>query len=159
MAILAAIHHKTEYRYDRPVTLTPQIIRLRPAPQARTPVLNYSLKISPAQHFINWQQDPFGNWMARVVFPERVTEFKIEVDLTADLTVYNPFDFFLEPDAEHWPMQYPAYLQDDLAVYCKVEPAGPLLKAWLAQVNRQPRPMADTLVALNQRLASEIEYV
>ncbi|MGB7307290.1 MAG: transglutaminase family protein, partial [Burkholderiaceae bacterium] len=92
-------------------------------------------------------------------FPERVTEFKIEVDLTADLTVYNPFDFFLEPDAEHWPMQYPAYLQDDLAVYCKVEPAGPLLKAWLAQVNRQPRPMADTLVALNQRLASEIEYV
>ena len=158
MAIHASIHHLTHYRYDRPVTLGPQIIRLRPAPQSRTKVLSHSLKVSPGGHFVNHQQDPYGNWLARFVFPEPVTEFKIEVDLVADMSVYNPFDFFVEESAEYWPFDYPADLHDDLVIYRTPEPAGPHLAAFLASVPRDRVRIVDFLVALNAQVNGAVNY-
>src|SRR5712691_6651298 len=103
MGIRVSVHHKTVYNYDRMVTLSPQTVRLRPAPHSRTPVLSYSLRIEPKDHFINWQQDPQGNFLARLVFPEQTRKFSVEVELVAEMTVINPFDFFLEPQAETLP--------------------------------------------------------
>jgi uncharacterized protein (DUF2126 family)/transglutaminase-like putative cysteine protease len=159
MSILASIYHLTHYKYDRPVTLGPQVIRLRPAPHSRTRVVSHSLKVTPANHFVNYQQDPYGNWLARFVFPDPVTELKIEVDLTADMTVYNPFDFFVEASAENWPFEYPEELVDDLVIYRKCEAAGPLLERWLAAIPRTPVRTTDFIVGLNAQLASEIGYV
>ncbi len=159
MSIKAAIYHLTHYKYDRPVTLGPQVIRLKPAAHSRTTVPSYSLKVEPRNHFVNLQQDPYGNYLARFVFPEPVTELKIEVDLVADMTVYNPFDFFIEPSAEQWPFAYPEDIQDDLSIYLKPEPAGPELTAFLASIDRSPKKTIDMLVELNARLQQEIGYV
>src|SRR5438445_5321576 len=159
MAILAAVYHLTHYKYDRPVVLGPQIIRLQPAPHSRTKVLSHSLKVEPANHFVNLQQDPYGNFLARFVFPEPVSELKIEVDLVADMTVYNPFDFFVEPSAETLPFEYPEEIRDDLAIYRTPEPAGPLLSAFLKTVDRSAKNTVNYLVDLNARLQREIAYI
>jgi len=158
MSIRVAINHKTEYRYDRPVHLSPHIIRLRPAAHSRTPVLAYSLKISPQQHFINWQQDPFGNYLARLVFPAKTDRLGIEVDLIAEMVVINPFDFFLDKDCEHYPFGYSAQLARELAPYREIIESGPRLKAWVATVDRSRQQTNDFLVALNQKLHRDIGY-
>lgn len=159
MAILAAVHHLTHYKYDRPVVLGPQVIRLQPAPHSRTKVLSHSLKVEPKNHFVNLQQDPYGNFLARFVFPEPVTELKIQVDLVADMTVYNPFDFFVEESAENFPFEYPEEIRQDLAIYRTPEPAGPLLSAFLKTIDRSPTNTVNFLVGLNARLQREIAYI
>ena len=159
MAITASIRHLTHYKYDRPVTLSPQIVRLRPAPHSRTRVISHSLKVSPEGHFVNHQQDIYGNWLARFVFPEPVTEFRIEVDLVADMTVYNPFDFFVDDSAREWPFEYPDDIADDLAVYRKAVPLTPKVKAWVDSVPRKKQVSIDMLVELNRQLQSETEYL
>jgi uncharacterized protein (DUF2126 family)/transglutaminase-like putative cysteine protease len=159
MAILAAVYHLTHYVYDRPVILGPQTIRLRPAPHSRTKVLSHSLKVGPGQHFANLQQDPYGNFLARFVFPEPVTELKIEVDLVADMTVYNPFDFFVEPSAESFPFDYPEDIRDDLAIYRTPEPAGPLLTAFLKTIDWSETNTVNFIVALNAQIQREIGYI
>ena len=159
MSIKASIYHLTHYKYDRPVILGPQVIRLRPAPHSRTRVISHSLRVGPQPHFVNHQQDPYGNWLSRFVFPEPVTEFKIEVDLVADMSVYNPFDFFVEEAAETWPFDYPEDLREDLSIYRKTDAAGPLLQAFLDGVPRERVRTVDFIVGLNARVAREIGYV
>ena len=111
MTIRVAIQHNTYYTFDRPVTLSPHVVRLRPAPHSRTPIHSYSLKVEPADHFINWQQDAFGNYLARLVFPEKTKKFSVEVEVIADMTVINPFDFFLEEYAEEFTFKYDKQLE------------------------------------------------
>ncbi|MGE8500467.1 MAG: DUF2126 domain-containing protein [Pseudomonas sp.] len=159
MSIHIALHHVTHYRYDRAVNLGPQVIRLRPAPHSRTRVLSYALTVEPGEHFINWQQDPQGNYLARFVFPEKTRELKVEVDLVAEMAVFNPFDFFLEPYAETIPFAYTEGEQRELAPYLVTLPATPLFAKYLASIERTPLPSVDFLVALNQRLSTDIRYL
>jgi uncharacterized protein (DUF2126 family)/transglutaminase-like putative cysteine protease len=158
MSILVSLHHVTRYSYDRPVMLGPQVIRLRPAPHCRTRVESYSLKVAPSEHFVNWQQDPHGNWLARYVFPNPTTELSVDVDLLADLAVLNPFDFFVEPYAEQFPFVYAPELKDELAAYCEAEAAGPRMAAFLQATPREPRNTVQFLVDLNSRVHQEIHY-
>ena len=159
MSIKAGIYHLTHYKYDNPVRLGPQIIRLKPAAHSKTKVISHSLKVSPENHFVNLQQDPYGNYLARYVFPDPVTELKIEVDLVADMTVYNPFDFFVEEEAEHWPFDYPADLVEDLKIYRTPEALTPALDAFMQTVDRSRQRTVDMVVGLNARLQQEIGYV
>jgi uncharacterized protein (DUF2126 family) len=159
MSINAALTHHTRYSYDRLINLGPQTIRLRPAPHARTPILSYSLKISPEPHFLNWQQDPQGNFQARVVFPERVSHFDVTVDLVADMATINPFDFFLEPEAEQFPFTYDPVLEEELAPFRKLHEPGAALQALLGSIPRTRRKTVDFLVDINQMLASRIAYI
>ncbi len=139
MSIFVALHHVTHYKYDRPIDIGPQTVRLRPAPHTRTPILSYSLKVTPSNHFVNWQQDPQGNWLARFVFPEKATELKIEVDFSAQMTVVNPFDFFVEPYATTFPFQYTDDLKTELAPYLATSDEGPLFAAYLKDIPRAGR--------------------
>lgn len=158
MTILAALHHVTDYRYDRPISLNPQVIRLRPAPHTRAHVQSYALKVSPEPHFINWQQDPFGNWLARVVFPEKVTHFKVEVDLVLEIKVFNPFDFFLEDSAARFPFAYTEELQDELAPYLEIKDNDPLVMDYVRAISDEEVGTVDFLVAFNQKLNRDIGY-
>ena len=159
MSIYVALHHVTHYKYERAIDLGPQAIRLRPAPHTRTPILSYSLKVTPTNHFVNWQQDPQGNWLARYVFPEKATELKIEVDFTAEMTVVNPFDFFIEPYANSFPFQYPDGLKAELGPYLEVPQLGPLVQSYLKQVPREADSTVNFLVELNANLQKKIRYI
>jgi uncharacterized protein (DUF2126 family) len=162
MAIHVALYHKTRYTYDRPVGHGPHVIRLRPAPHCRTRILSYSQKISGGEHFINWQQDPFANWNARLVFPQPMRELNVEIELVAEMAVYNPFDFFLEESAQIYPFAYEAGLKQELAPFMVLpEPTPHLLKfvdELLAQYLKQGAKTIDFLVEVNQRLQRDIRY-
>ena len=158
MAIHVAINHKSLYRYDRLVNMSPHVFRLRPAVHCRTPIEAYSLRIEPENHFINWQQDPFGNYQARVVFQEPTRALSVEVDLIADMTVINPFDFFLEASAEHFPFSYDAQLKEELAPFLEIREDGPLLTKWLKNVPRTKQETNNFLVDINQRLWKDVKY-
>ncbi|WP_349370566.1 transglutaminase family protein [Salinarimonas sp.] len=159
MSILVALHHVTHYKYDRPIGIGPQVIRLRPAPHARTRVPSYALKVQPANHFINWQQDPHGNWLARLVFPEKARELKIEVDLTADMAVFNPFDFFVEPSAETFPFAYAPELATELKPYLEPEAGGARLERFLTELDLAPQNTVTFLVGLNASIREAVRYI
>jgi uncharacterized protein (DUF2126 family)/transglutaminase-like putative cysteine protease len=159
MSIHIALHHVTHYRYDRAIALGPQVLRLRPAPHCRSRILGYSLKVAPKKHFINWQQDPQANYLARLVFPETTDEFRIEVDLVAEMAVINPFDFFLEPYAEQFPFEYEPWQQNELAPYVKREPVTPLFQRYLSAIVCEPKRCVDFLVNLNAQLARDVKYL
>lgn len=161
MSIRVAIHHKTDYLFDRPVALSPHQIRLRPAPHTRTPIHHYSLNVEPAEHFINWQQDPFGNFIARYVFAKKTTRMSIEVDLVAEMVTINPFDFFVEEYADDFPFEYEPQLRKELAPYFEISEQGPRLKSWLEDYtySEERKQIVYFLVDINQRLQQEIGYV
>ncbi len=159
MSIHVALNHVTDYTYDRLVTLSPQIVRLRPAPHCRTRILSYSLKVTPDSNFINWQQDPQANYLARLVFPEQTRRFHIEVDLVAEMSVLNPFDFFLEPSHEHYPFRYDDKQTAELGMYLEKGPLTPAFAEYLAALPRTKQQSIDYLVAINQRLQSDIGYL
>jgi uncharacterized protein (DUF2126 family)/transglutaminase-like putative cysteine protease len=158
MAIRVAIRHQTFYRYDNPVTLSPHVFRLRPAAHSRTPIEAYSIKVKPEKHFINWQQDPFGNYLARVVFTEPARELSVDVELIADMTVINPFEFFVEEYADLFPFEYDPQLKQELLPYLDIRENGPRLKAWLALIDASQQNAVDFLVDLNRRLHEHIAY-
>ncbi|MGD1869155.1 MAG: DUF2126 domain-containing protein [Neomegalonema sp.] len=161
MSIQVALTHRTSYKYDRPVRLGPQVIRLRPAPHSRTEILSYSLTLAPSEHFLNWQQDPFGNFLARMVATEPTEEFSVTVDLVASMATLNPFDFFIEEEARQWPFAYDPLLKEDLAPYLKANAVGPHLKKYLSDLKGLLKDdvTIDFIVALNQKLENDIEYL
>jgi uncharacterized protein (DUF2126 family) len=159
MPVTVRLHHATRYAYDRPVALGPQMIRLRPAPHARTPTRDYSLTVTPARHDVHWQHDPHGNWGARYTFPEKTREFTVAVDLTAELAPINPFDFFIEPYAANFPFVLPKELARELVPYLEAEPAGARLKAFLAGIPRSWTGTVPFLIDLNNRVQRAVKYI
>lgn len=158
MALKVVISHKTKYKYDRSVSLSPHIFRLRPAPHSRTPIESYSLKIEPEDHFFNWQQDPFGNYQARVVFPEKTTEMSIDVEIIADLKTINPFDFFVEESAEEYPFEYSGDLKKELHPYLEINDSGDLINDFVKSVDYTPRKTIYFLIDLNQKVYEYLSY-
>jgi uncharacterized protein (DUF2126 family)/transglutaminase-like putative cysteine protease len=158
MPLHVALTHRTAYHYDRAIGMAPQVIRLRPAPHCRTPILSYSLNIEPKVHFLNWQQDPFANYCARLVLPEKTDKFVVTVDLVADMAVINPFDFFVEEGAKEWPFAYEADLKTELTPYLQPLPAGPLLKRFIASIPPKAPSTIDFLTDLNRKVRSDVNY-
>jgi uncharacterized protein (DUF2126 family) len=159
MSIHVALTHITHYRYDRLINLGPQVVRLRPAPHSRTRILSYSMRVKPEEHFLNWQQDPQSNYLARLVFEKPTREFRVEVDLVAEMAVLNPFDFFVEGYAEQFPFKYRPEDQRELAPFLEPAAAGEKFAAYLAKIDRTPRRTIDFLVQLNQQLNKDVRYL
>ncbi len=159
MGTQVSLHHRTAYRYDKAVALGPQVIQLRPTPHCRTPILNYSLDITPADRILNWQLDPHANHLARVLFPSKTNEFVVDVKLVADLTPFNPFAFFLEPGFENYPLEYSPELARDLEPYRTIETPGPRMQALVDSIAKQTQSTVSFLVAINQRVRDDIGYV
>lgn len=158
MSLKVVISHKTHYKYDKYISLSPHIIRLRPAPHSRTPIEAYSLKIKPDGHFLNWQQDPFGNYLARLVFPEKTKEFCVDVEIIADMITINPFDFFVEDSAKDFPFEYKKDLKKELKPYLKIEEKNKILKDFINSIDKKPKPIIDFLVEINQKINQYLNY-
>ena len=158
MALKIVISHKTTYKYDRSVGLSPHIFRLRPAPHSRTPIESYSLKIKPENHFFNWQQDPFGNYLARVVFPDKTKELSIDVEIIADMKTINPFDFFVEESAEEFPFTYSETIKKELLPYLEITEKGPLLLDFLKIIDTTPRKTIYFLIDINRKIYEYLSY-
>ncbi|RZO85907.1 MAG: transglutaminase family protein [Kiritimatiellaceae bacterium] len=158
MAIRVALNHKTQYFYDRPATLGPQMIRLRPTPHCRTPIVSYSLNVLPEDHFINWQQDPQNNYVARLLMNEPTECFEIEVDLVAELKPINPFDYFLEKYAEHYPFEYPSVLKRELRPFFHKQRMGPLFQGFLETIDVSKKQTNDFLAEVNQKVNQHLNY-
>ena len=158
MGVQVALNHRTEYKYERPIALGPQLVRLRPAPHCRTKILSYALAVAPAEHFINWQNDIYNNHLARLIFQEKTDKLVVEVDLMAEICAINPFEFFLEPEFENFEFRYPPQRGNDLDPYRAPQPLGPLLKAFLLSLPREKRSTTSFLVDLNSRIKSTIGY-
>lgn len=158
MSLKVVLSHKTHYSFDKPINLSPHIIRLRPAPHSRTPIEAYSLNIKPDSHFVNWQQDPFGNYLARIVFPEKTTELSIDVEVLAELVSINPFDYFVEESAEQFPFEYNKVIKEELTPYLKITENGKKLKAFVDSIDLTPRPINDFLVELNMKINQHLNY-
>ena len=159
MSLHVALTHATSYHYDRRINMGPQIIRLKPAPHCRTPILSYSLKLEPDVHFLNWQQDPFGNYLARVVIPDETEKFSVTVDLIADMSVINPFDFFIAEEAKDWPFKYDTELAKELGPYLEPEPASATLKKYIASLGKHAPVTLDFLCDLNRKLQKDIGHL
>ncbi|HVM32686.1 MAG TPA: transglutaminase family protein [bacterium] len=159
MATQVLLEHITRYRYSRGVRLGPQVIRLKPAAHCRTPILSYSLNITPKNHFLNWQQDPFGNFQARAVFPEPTEQFEVKVGLRASLERVNPFDFFIENDYLHFPFKYEKSLAADLRPYLTATEKGPHLMKFVAGIGRKKRHIIDLLSTVNQTINRQSRYL
>jgi uncharacterized protein (DUF2126 family)/transglutaminase-like putative cysteine protease len=159
MGIQIALNHRTLYRYEKAISLGPQVIQLRPALHCRTPILSYSLDVTPSEHILNWQLDPHNNRLARLLFSEKTSEFRVEVNLVADLSPYNPFAFFLEPGVEEYPFAYAPGLAKDLEPYRSVDPAGPLLNTFLESFMDRESGTISLLLDLNRKVRDEVGYV
>ncbi|MDQ4110183.1 MAG: transglutaminase, partial [Actinomycetota bacterium] len=161
MSIKVALEHRTTYEFAQPVGVGPHVVRLRPAPHTRTPIESYSLSVTPAAHFINWQQDPFGNWLARLVFPEKTDKLEVTVGLVADMVVINPFDFFVEEYAETFPFDYEPQLKADLAPYLRDVESATEADAWRQRLPALPEDglrTVDFLASVNQAVNSDVAY-
>ncbi len=159
MTIQVALHHRIDYRHDRSVSPGPHLVRLRPAPHVRTPILAHSLKIEPSNHFMNWLPDPQGNFLARVVFPEKISHLAVTVDLVADMTVPNPFDFILESSTETVPFEYEGALEQDPLPCRNVSSTGSVLQRHLCDVDKPSGRTMDFLAALNHRIRKNVRYI
>lgn len=159
MAIRVSLHHRTKYTYDRMIDLGPQIIRLRPAPHTRAIIPSYSLKVTPEKYFINWQQDPFGNHLARLVFPEKTNIFQVEVNLLSDIQIFNPFDFFLEESATEYPFKYEPWLEEELIPYLEIKENGPLIQKFLKKIPTKNQSTNDYLVEINRCVNQSLNYI
>lgn len=158
MSIKVALSHTTTYTYDRLVNLAPHVVRLRPSPHARTPIKSYSLTVEPGDHYVNWQQDAFANWQARLVFPEPTRKLSVTVDLVADMVALNPFDFFLDASAEQVPFVYDKDQLKDLRPYLKKIARGDIFEDFVAKAPPQTGDTNNWLVAVNQYVANAINY-
>ncbi|MFT4211202.1 MAG: transglutaminase family protein [Microbacterium sp.] len=161
MSIKVALRHDTSYEFARPITVGPHLVRLRPAPHSRTPIEAYSLEVSPKEHFVNWQQDPFGNWIARLVFPEKIDHLRITVGLVADMMVVNPFDFFIEEYAERFPFDYASELAADLAPYLRPVEGSDRADGWRRELPELPAdgvPTVTFLADLNAAVHRDVAY-
>lgn len=159
MTVSVSLHHLTRYTYDRMINLGPQIIRLRPAPHTRATIPSYSLKVVPDKYFINWQQDPFGNHLARLVFPEKTGVFQTEINLICEIRVFNPFDFFLEESATDFPFKYEPWLAEELAPYLEIKEKGPLLQKFLEALPTKKQETNDFLVEANRCVNQALNYI
>ncbi|HEX6276379.1 MAG TPA: transglutaminase family protein, partial [Polyangiaceae bacterium] len=159
MTVRVALRHRTRYVYDRPIRLGPQVVRLRPAPHSRSKVTSFSIDVAPKKHFQNWQQDPHGNWLLRLVFPEPTRELSLDVDLVAELEALNPFEFFLEPEADFLPFEYDAETAIGLGPYLKTSAGGPLLDELVRELRPNARRTVDFLVELNRLVHERTRYL
>ncbi|MGI9212205.1 MAG: transglutaminase family protein, partial [Methylococcaceae bacterium] len=157
MSTLVALLHHIEQTYGSRRTVPTHWLRVRPAPHTRPDITAYTIKVTSEPHFLNWVRDPFENYIARLDLPEPVASLGLTVELLADLTPINPFDFLTEPEAAHYPFDYSEQTRKELAPYLNMPPPGSRLTAWLKRLDRSPGYIVEVLSRINKTVHEQVK--
>lgn len=159
---LLTIHHKTVYRYDRPVAFGEHRIMLRPRDGHDQRVLSSDLEISPKPVSLRWIHDVFGNSVAIATFDERAEELSFVSTATVE---HNPAEeFALTPDdaAYFYPFLYHSEEFPDLEQFITPQYGDPCgeLSAWARQFLDAdgPTPTFDILSGMTHGIRQAFTY-
>jgi transglutaminase-like putative cysteine protease len=156
-----SVHHKTTYRYKRPIRPGPHQLLFRPRDSFDQHLLESGLDVTPEPSEVRWIHDVFGNCVTLVDFNAKCELLEFETFIRLEHTPENAPDFRIEDYARSHPFSYSDDEEPDLAAYIRRHhPQDTEVEEWLGKFLRKDasQPTGQLLMTLNEAIAEGFSY-